>query len=303
MTAAAAAGVAPTGRPARRNAHAAALVVAAVVVFAVNDAAVKLLTARLPPGEIVVLRGLFVTALLLLILPLMGLRPGRPDRFALLRSAAEVGVNLAFVLSLPFLALGDAYTLYFAAPIMLTAAAALFLHEPVGPRRWAAVLAGFAGVVIAVGAPGTWQAAAFLPLGAAALSVARDFATRSVAPEVNAGTVALATAIAVTLGGLALPPYAWTAPTLPELALCLLAAAGAGAGYVLFALAVRVGDLSFIAPFRYAGVPAAMLLGLLVWGDVPSAQTLLGGAIIVGSGLFILGRERDLARRGGPAPR
>ena len=117
-------------------------------------------------------------------------------------------------------------------------------------------------------------------------------ATRSVAPEVNAGTVALATAIVVTLGGLATLPFAWTPPTLVELALCLAAAAGAGAGYVLFAVALRTGELSFLAPFRYAGVPAAMLLGLLVWGDVPGWRTLLGAAIIVGSGLFILRRER-----------
>jgi drug/metabolite transporter (DMT)-like permease len=198
------------------------------------------------------------------------------------------------VISLAYLPLGDAYTLYFSAPVMLTAAAALFLREPVGVRRWAAVLAGFAGVVVAAGAPGTWQLAALLPLLAAALSVARDFATRSVSPEVNAGTVALATAIVVTLGGLATLPFAWTPPTPVELALCLAAAAGAGAGYVLFAVALRTGELSFISPFRYAGVPAAMLLGLLVWGDVPSWRTLLGAAIIVGSGLFILRRERRL---------
>ncbi len=282
------------------NRRAATLVVVAVVTFAVNDALVKLLTARLPPGEVMALRGLFVTALLFLLLPHLGLRPGRPDRFALLRSAAELGINAAFVISLAYLPLGDAYTLYFSAPVMLTAAAALFLREPVGVRRWAAVLAGFAGVVVAAGAPGTWQLAALLPLAAAALSVARDFATRSVSPEVNAGTVALATAIVVTLGGLATLPFAWTPPTPVELALCLAAAAGAGAGYVLFAVALRTGELSFISPFRYAGVPAAMLLGLLVWGDVPSWRTLLGAAIIVGSGLFILRRERRLTPL--PAP-
>lgn len=278
-----------------RNMRAAALTVAAVGTFAANDAAVKLLTARLPPGEIVALRGLLVTGLLLLVLPRLGLRPGRPDRFALTRAAAEVGVNGCFVAGLLFLPLGDSYTLYFTAPVMLTAAAAVFLGERVGPRRWAAVAAGFLGVLVAVGPPGSWHPAIVLPLLAAALSVVRDLATQRVPPAVGAGTVALTTAAAVTLAGLATLPFAWTAPGPADLALCLVAALGASCGYVLFVVALRTGELSFISPFRYAGIPMAMLLGLAVWGEVPGPRMVLGAAIVVGAGLFVLHKERRLA--------
>lgn len=279
-----------------RNLRAAALTVAAVGTFCVNDAVVKLLTARLPPGEIVALRGLLVVAILLLVLPRLRLRPGRPDRFALIRAAAEVGVNGCFVTGLLFLPLGDSYTLYFTAPVMLTAAAALFLGERVGLLRWGAVAAGFVGVLLAVGTPGSWQPAVVLPLLAAALSVARDLATQRVPPEVGAGTVALATAVAVTLAGLATLPFAWTTPGLADLGLCLAAALGASCGYVLFVVALRTGELSFISPFRYAGIPMAMLLGLLVWGELPEPRTLAGAAIVVGAGLFVLRRERRLVR-------
>ena len=74
--------------------------------------------------------------------------------------------------------------------------------------------------------------------------------------------------------------------------LCFLAAFGAGAGYLLFVMGLRVGDLSYVAPFRYTGIPCAMLLGFLLWGDVPEPRLLLGAAIIAGSGLFIAYRER-----------
>lgn len=283
-----------------RNLRAAALTVAAVGTFCVNDAVVKLLTARLPPGQILALRGLFVMALLLLVLPRLGLRPGRPDRFALTRAAAEVGVNGCFVAGLLFLPLGDSYTLYFTAPIMLTAAAALFLGERVGWQRWAAVAAGFLGVLLAVGTPGSWHPAVLLPLLAAALSVVRDLATQRVPPAVGAGTVALTTAVAVTLAGLATIPFAWTTPGPTDLGLCLAAALGASCGYVLFVVALRTGELSFISPFRYAGIPMAMLLGLLVWGEAPSARMLLGAVVVVGAGLFVLQRERGPLERPKP---
>ena len=74
--------------------------------------------------------------------------------------------------------------------------------------------------------------------------------------------------------------------------LCFLAAFGAGIGYLLFVMGLRVGDLSYVAPFRYTGIPCAMLLGFVLWGDVPAPRLLLGAAIIAGSGLFIAYRER-----------
>lgn len=283
----------PTAAP---NLRAALVMIAAIAAFCVNDAMVKLLAARLPLGEIIALRGVLVVGLMLVLLPRLGQRLGRPDRFTLLRALGEVGVSVAFLTALTFLPLGETYTIYFAAPIMLTAAAALFLGERVGPRRWTAVTVGFVGVLVVLGLPSQWQLASLLAVLAACISVGRDICTRRIGPDVGSGTVALVTAALVTLSGFAMLPMGWTAPSAMDLGLCLLAALGAAGGYVGFVTALRMGDLSFVATFRYSGIPVSMLLGLILWGDVPGGQMLAGAALIMGSGLYILWRERQLTK-------
>ena len=270
---------------------------AAITAFCVNDAFMKALSARVPVGELMAVRGLFAVPLLLLVLSRLGQRITLPDRWAILRGAGELAVSFAFLTALRFLPLGETYTLYFAAPIMLTATAALFMGEHVGPRRWAAVLTGFAGVIVVMGVPTQWQLAAILALGAAALSVARDVCTRKISPAVGSGTVAVVTGLIVGLGGATTAIGGeWVALSAAEIGFCALAALGAAGGYVGFVAALRLGDLSFVATFRYAGIPVAMLLGLVVWGDIPGGQMLAGAALIVGSGVYIVLRERRLMR-------
>lgn len=288
--------------PLQDNLRAAALMVAGVGTFCVGDALIKDVTARLPIGEIMLLRGVFTVALLLALLPWLGQRVGIPDRFAVLRGVAEVGVMYAFMAALIVLPLADAYTLYFASPIMLTATGALLLGERVGPRRWLAVLVGFSGILIAMGGPSAWQAATALPLLAAALSVGRDLATRRVAPAVGSGTVAVFSGFATGAAGLITLPLGWVVPTPADLLACFGAATGAGAGYVLFIAAMRQGDLSFVAPFRYAAVPVALALDLILWQRAPEAHVLLGATIIIASGNFIILRERALARHADAEP-
>lgn len=272
----------------RQNLRAAGLMVAGVTSFCIGDAFVKELGARLPTGQIMALRGLMMLPIFLLILPRIGLRSGLPDRWALLRGAFEVGVALAFLTALRLMPLGDTYALYFSAPILLTATAALLGGETVGARRWIAVLIGFAGMLVCLGPPTSWTTVSLLPLMAAALSVGRDLATRRVDPAIGAATVSLTSATMLMLVGMASLPLGW-APVAPsDLAFCLLAAVGASAGYVLFVLGIRQGELSFVAPFRYAAVPVAMLLDIVAFGIVPSVAMALGAAIIMGSGLMIL---------------
>ena len=148
-------------------------------------------------------RGAFAVGLMLVILPVLGLRIGWPERFTWLRAAGEVAVTFTFLQALARLPIGDTYTLYFAGPLLLTAGAALFLGERVGPRRWAAVLVGFLGVLVVLGLPQQWQAASLIALTAAFLSVARDLTTRWIPPAVGSGTVAALTSVCVALSGLA----------------------------------------------------------------------------------------------------
>lgn len=281
---------------ASQNLRAAAFMVAAVAFFAINDVFVKLLSEHLPIGQIMGVRGLAVMALMVVLLPRLGLPLGRPDKVALLRGLSEVTVTATFLSALKFLPIADTYTLYFAAPILLTAAAALVLGEHVGPRRWIAVGVGFAGVLVALGAPASWTAPALLAVAAACLSVVRDILTRKVPPHVGSGTVALATAGAVTLGGFTTLPFGWEPIGWGQLLLLLLAAFGAMGGYLGFVTALRMGDVGFVAAFRYSAIPITMLLGLLVWGDLPGLRMATGAAVIVASGLYILAGERKRAR-------
>lgn len=282
---------------ATHNLRAALLMIAAMASFCVNDAFMKTLAARAPIGELIAVRGTIVVVLMLALLPRLGLRIGRPDRFTFLRALGELGVTFAFLAALATLPLADTYTLYFAAPILLTAAAALFFGERVGPRRWAAVFVGFLGVLVVLGLPSAWQLASLLALAAAAISVARDICTRKISPEVGSGTAALATAVCVTLGGAATAlGGTWIVLDGTDMTLCALAALGAAGGYVAFVAALRMGDLSFVAIFRYSAIPMAMALGFVFWGDVPGPRMLAGAALIMGSGLFILWRERRLAQ-------
>ena len=143
-------------------------------------------------------RGVFAVALMLVILPWLGLRIGWPERYTWLRAAGEVAVTFTFLAALARLPIGDTYTLYFAGPLLLTAGAALLLGEQVGPRRWAAVLVGFLGVLVVLGLPREWQAASLIALLAAFLSVARDLTTRWIPAAVGSGTVAALTSVCVT---------------------------------------------------------------------------------------------------------
>ena len=276
------------------NLRGAILVVVAMGAFCVNDAFIKDLSRRAPIGQLMAVRGVFAVGLMLAILPRLGLRIGWPERFTWLRAAGEVAVTFAFLAALARLPIGDTYTLYFAGPLLLTAGAALFLGERVGPRRWAAVVVGFVGVLVVLGLPRQWQAASLLALGAALLSVARDLTTRWIPPAVGSGTVAALTSVSVTVSGWATSlagnwvPLAWA-----DIVLCALAAFGVAGGYTAFVVALRTGELSYVATFRYAGIPMAMLLGLAVWGDVPSPRMLAGAVLIMGAGLFILWRERE----------
>lgn len=298
----------PSPPSASDNFRAAALVAFTMSLFAVSDAAVKSLFDRLPVGEVMGLRGILITGLLLAALWVrrQRLAPAQLlDRIALLRAAVEVVVAYLFFMSLAVMPLADATVLLFAAPIIMTVMAALFMREKVGPRRWTAVITGFLGVVLVAG-PGNEALGleALLPLACAFFVSIRDIVTRFVPKTHDSTTVALTTALAVMLGGcLSLPlgaaglAPAWLSPSLGEWTALSASAILIGIGYVTAVTAYRLGETSFLAPFRYAAVPLAIFLSWSIFGDVPSPLMLLGALIITGSGIFIFTRERQLARR------
>ena len=133
------------------NTRAALLVVVAMAAFCLNDAVIKTLSTQVPIGELMAVRGLFAIVLMLALLPWLGLRIGRPERFTWFRAAGEAAVTLAFFgRTDPAAARRDLYPLLRGAD-PLTAGAAIVFGERVGLRRWAAVVTGFVGVLVVLG--------------------------------------------------------------------------------------------------------------------------------------------------------
>ncbi|MBL8587169.1 MAG: DMT family transporter [Methylobacteriaceae bacterium] len=309
--------IAPPGPAEAQRAGVGRAIVAVLIsmaCFSVGDTVMKFATARMPVGEMITIRSVFAIGLALAVALHFGAGlsgAGLRHPVFWLRAVLEAAVTALFVSLLGKLTLGDMTTLAQMIPILMTAFAAVFLREAVGWRRWAATLTGFAGVVV-VARPGAeglnvWALAA---LFCAALVAARDLLTRQLPPQIRAGTVSVASSVAALAAGLGLGLFeTWRAPTGAEIALAALAAAMTTGGNLGLIVAMRAADVSLVAPFRYSVIPFAFLAGFLVFDERPDAYGLIGIALIVGSGLYTLHRERvrsrerrEAARPVGPPP-
>ena len=176
-------------------------------------------------------------------------------------------------------------------------AAALFLAEPVGWRRWNAIGVGFVGVMIIV-RPGLegFSIYSLSALFAIACITLRDIATRRLSSEAPSLFVALITAIAITgLGAVMVPSISWVQPTGSMWLVITGASVAIIFGYLFSIMTMRVGEIGFVAPFRYTAMVWAILMGILIFGEWPDAYTITGTAVIVITGLYSFHRER-LAR-------
>ncbi|MEY8841706.1 DMT family transporter, partial [Cribrihabitans sp. XS_ASV171] len=182
-------------------------------------------------------------------------------------------------------------------PLTVTLGAALFFGETIGWRRMVAIGVGFCGMLLIVRpGPEGFSLHAGFALAAVACVTGRDLLTRRMSPAVPSLTVSLATAISVTCAGaLASLTVEWR-PLTPELGGMVLATSlFILLGYTLSVMVMRVGEVGFIAPFRYSGLLWALVLGWLVFDHWPDALTMLGGALVVAAGIFTLFRERSAA--------
>ena len=179
-------------------------------------------------------------------------------------------------------------------PLMLTICAAFFLREQVGWRRWSAVVAGFIGVLLVVQPTASgFNWFALVALAATATHAARDLLTRRIRAGIPSVIVTLSTAIVVTIAAAIVSAIeGWQPLTWRPVLLLILASAFLSGGYYLVIDCMRHGELSVVAPFRYTAMLWALLLGYLVWGDVPNLLAWLGIVLLVGSGLYIFHREQ-----------
>jgi len=285
--------------PAAANLRGAAFMVASMTGFAIEDALFKSLTATLPPGYVLTLFGLsglvvFALASAFAREPVLSAEMRRPR--LLLRSGFEIAGRLFFALALAFVPLATTSAILQATPLVVIAGAALVLGERVGARRWAAVAAGFAGVLLILRpVPGDFSPTALFAVAATLGFAGRDLATRMSPTTVSARQLGTLGFIVVTCAGLVLlgwddaPPRWLDAGEAWRVALTGLVGAGA---YGALTLAMRTGEVSAVTPFRYARLLVALVFALVVFGERPDGLTLLGAGIIVLSGLIVLRRKQ-----------
>lgn len=294
------------------NMRGAVLMVVSMAAFTFNDACMKAASADLPFYQAVFLRGAISVGLLALVAYLTGslhLRMARGDGWVLmLRTLGEIGGAYFFLTAIFNAPLAAITAILQALPLVVTLAGALFFGETLGWRRLAAIGLGFVGVLLIV-RPGTdaFNIYSVYALMAVLCIALRDLITRRLSGSISASTASLVTAAAVTAAAGAM---ALTEPWAPLEGHTLSLVGGAGllltVGYITAVMTMRVGEIGFTAPFRYTGLVWALILGLVMFGEWPAPLTLLGAAIVVGSGVYMLWRESRLLRahrRVPPPPR
>ena len=269
--------------------------------FGITDMLAKLLTEHLPLIQVVWFRqsGLFIGVLVLL-----ALRGGHVLRtphplLQISRGVIALASAGCFVMSLRYVGLADATAVTFTAPFLVTVFGALLLKEPVGPRRWAAVLCGFIGMLVVI-RPGM---GVFHPAIAFAFVAALCFAARQLLSRYLSGADSIATTVtytSLTSFLLCSVPliFVWeTPPSLEVMAMCLAIAAAAGMGEFLIIRGLDVGQAVVMAPVQYTMIIWSTLYGFLVFSDLPDVWTFVGCGIIIASGFYTLYRERVAAKR------
>jgi len=291
-------------RTAENNLLAIAAMVVACFFYLLGDSLVKLTSEQLPVPQIIFVRGLMTTVLVAGAVAASGALAGWRhafDRPVLARSAFDAVTTLLIVNALAHMAIADATAVINSVPIVATFLAVVILREHVGIRRWAAVFAGFAGVLLVLRPSGAdFNEYGLLALAATLTISGREIVTRRIADEVPSLVVTLAAVIVVTLAGAAAVAVTRVWVTLDGRSLAMLALASVmlfGA-YHYSVVAIRLGEISLSAPFRYTVIVWGLVAGYVIWGDVPSLTALAGMGLITLAGLYVIHREHRMRRRG-----
>lgn len=282
---------------ARRQRRGMLLMLASVALFSLMDAALKTLSAHYPPFQVAALRGLsslpFVLAWALWSVGAMPLLRVRWP-LHLLRGVLGIAMMASFVYALGTLPLSTAYSIFFVAPLLITALSVPILGEKVGPRRWMAIAIGLVGVLVVLRPTG---AGVMSMAGLAVLVAAAGYAVSAITVRVLARTDStqaitfwLLALMALGAGALAFPNWV---PLRAQDAWIIAGIGVAGAlGQYTITEAFRLGEASLIAPLEYTALLWGVLLDLTLWGVLPDAVTWLGAAIIIASGLYLIRREK-----------
>ena len=273
-----------------------------MVGFTVSDAITKYLSESMNVGQIMAVRGVFATVLVGLLAWQRGALSsprGAMHPLVAVRVAGEAAATITYFIALSHLPIANVSAVQQALPLAVTMGAALFFGEYVGLRRWSAITVGLVGVLIIV-RPGFegFNAYSLLVLLCVVLCAMRDLATRQIPDAIPTLLISAITSLAVTFVGAAMiqPMGGWTPLTVGDTLLLVVGAVLLLVGYQFIIMAMRMGDISFIAPFRYTALLWAIFFGIVVFGDFPDMPMIVGASIIIASGLYTLYRERVVGR-------
>ena len=277
--------------------------IGAMACFIVNDSLVKYASQTMPATELIFVRGVMATLLVLAVAHATGAT--RKIReiargWVVVRAVVDALATMLFLASLFHLPLANATAINMASPLIITVLAAMFLGERLGSSRWIAIVVGFSGVLFII-QPRTdgFDGYALVCLLSTVLLSLRDLVTRRVHAAVPSILITLSNTIAVTAFAALLSMFeTWRAFSAYELGYLAVVAVFLAAAYYLLVVSTRHGDLSLIAPFRYTALLFATVAGFVVWGDTPNALAWGGIGLVVGSGIYVL----RVSRRARAAP-
>lgn len=288
--------------PLSQNARGAVMMTLAMGVFTANDAFVKLVTPDMNVGQIMFIRGSMTSLLLLLMAGYYKLLDQWRLMFSpkvLLRSAFEIGAAITYISALAHIDLAVAATILLSLPLAVTFGAWLIFKEEVGWRRWAAILVGFLGVIIVLRpSPEAFLPASLLAVVTVFFTAGRDLTTRRIPFGIPTLIISLFAGLTNAVIGAALIPVmgGWSPVSLSSFLNLAVASALILAGYLTIVIAMRSGEISFIAPFRYTSLIFSLTLGFYFFGETPDGTMAIGASLIVASGLYAFYREKLRAR-------
>src|ERR1700758_2072857 len=279
--------------------------IGATVVFAVSSAVSKWLVASYSIGEVLFTRtAIALLTCALFILPHIGLAVFRTQRLRhhVLRSVSQGCSQMFLLIAFSLMPLAGATAINFSSPLFATLASALLLKETVGLARWLALLVGFGGVLIVTepGA-GAFQIGALFALANAILYGSVTAGVRGMTTTESAQTLTLYQLALLTGLFALLLPLGWTSPTPVDTAWIVFNGVSNAVGQYWWTRALHLAPASAVAPLNYLSLIWASILGFAIWGDVPTVSLVIGSAVVVASGLFLLWRESNARRAKLPA--
>ena len=280
-----------------------AAMVGSTLFYLLGDTSVKLAAESVPVFQIIAVRGVITLALVGLAAAVAGVLHHWPAMFSpriLARGGFDALTTLMFLNALANMRIADATAVINAVPIAATLMAVFILRERVGVFRWTAIVIGFVGVLLVLRPEaGAFNAYGLLAVGATVSIAAREIVTRGIPAEVPSLIVTLWSALAVAIAGAmaSLVTGEWVSLAGREFGLISMAATFLFGAFHYSVVSLRLGEVSLVGPFRYLIIVWGLIVGYLVWGDVPGLTELSGMALIAVAGLVVFRRELARSRR------